>query len=115
MRKNLKTLEGLRKKFRGKFVKFGTKSGWNGHEISTILLEDIVDLETQQKVTDHIWFTYTKGFQKLDLIEGIILEFTGRIKKYQKGYKGYREDVYKTIEYDYKLSHPTKIKYHLTN
>ena len=31
-------------------------------------------------------------------------------KIYEKGYKGYRDDVYKPIELDYKLSHPTKIE-----
>jgi len=109
MRKKLKTIEGFRKKFRGKFVRFGTKSGWEGREITTLLLEDVVDLETKKKVTDHIWFTYTKGFQQLELKEGCIVEFNARVKKYVKGYKGYREDVYKPVEIDYKLSHPSKI------
>lgn len=29
---------------------------------------------------------------------------------YEKGYKGYKDDVYKPVEKDFKLSYPTKIK-----
>jgi len=32
-----------------------------------------------------------------------------RLQSYEKGYKGYREDVCKPMEIDYRLSNPTKI------
>ena len=37
------------------------------------------------------------------MIEGVEVEFTARVKQYTKGYKGYRDDVYKPIEVDYKF------------
>jgi hypothetical protein len=45
-----------------------------------------------------------------DLKEGDLIQFDGRSKAYLKGYKGRRIDVYKPVEWDYKLSYPTKIK-----
>ena len=67
---------------------------------------------SREVVTDHLWFNFTKGFSNIEsqLTEGVEVEFTARVKQYTKGYKGYRDDVYKPIEVDYKLSHPTKIK-----
>ena len=38
-----------------------------------------------------------------------IIAFQARVTAYEKGYKGYRKDVYKPIEIDYRLSNPTKI------
>ena len=92
----------VRKRFRGTFERFGTKTGWQGREVITLLLKNIMDLSNQQEITDHLWFTYTKRFQEVNLKEGNIIEFDARVKEY---WKGYRED----IEKDYKLSHPTKI------
>lgn len=109
MRKEMKELNEVRKRFRGIFERFGTKTGWEGREVTTLLLKNIIDLSTQQEITDHLWFVYTKRFQELDLKEGVIIEFDARVKEYLKGYKGYRENVDKSIEKDYKLSHPTKI------
>ena len=111
MRKNLKALIEERKKFIGLFERYGTKSGWHGFPIKTILLKDISD--DKCIVADHIWFTMTKGFEALgELKQGDKIEFCARVKEYYKGYAGYREDVQieKPIELDYKLSHPTKIK-----
>ena len=38
-----------------------------------------------------------------------IYAFHARVTCYEKGYKGYREDVYKPMKIDYRLSNPTKI------
>lgn len=61
-------------------------------------------------VAEHLWFNYTKSFEKADMTPGDIIQFDARIKEYEKGYKGYRDDVYKPIEKDYKLNYPTKVK-----
>ena len=66
-----------------------------------------------KKVTDHIWFSMTKGFEKLgELTEGDPIQFDARVKEYIKGYNGYREETRweKPVEKDYKLNNPTKIK-----
>ena len=62
-------------------------------------------------VTDHLWFDLTKGFETADLLPGDVVEFCARVSIYEKGYKGYRNDVFdRPIEKDYRLSRPTKIK-----
>lgn len=109
MRKELEKDSGVRKRFRATFIRIGKKAGFNGYSEETILLKHIVDAETNKVVTDHIWFSFTKGFEKLSLTEGVKLEFEARIKEYRKGYVSPRYKI-NTCTTDYKLSHPTKIK-----
>lgn len=108
MRKELEKIENIRDTFTGVFDRFGVKNGWIGQE-KTVLLKDVKD-QNGKIITNHLWFNLTKGFEKLNLKSGNIVQFCARVKEYEKGYKGYRDDVYKLIEYDYKLSYPTKIK-----
>lgn len=109
MRKHLAAEEGKRKKFKAVFVRLGKKVNYTGYSEETILLSNIVDVETNRVVADHIWFSYTKGFEKVVLTEGITLEFEARVKEYSKGYV--RKDLnINNRATDYKLSHPTKIK-----
>jgi len=109
MRRELAKKEGERKKFSAVFARLGKKVNYKGYTEETILLTNVTDLETKRVVTDHIWFSYTKGFQAIELEAGIRIEFDARVKEYFKGYvnKGYKIDRRQT---DYKLSHPTKVK-----
>jgi hypothetical protein len=109
MRKALAVDQGTRKKFRATFERVGKKVNYTGHSEDTILLRNIVDASTNQQVADHLWFSYTKGFEAINLTEGVVLEFEARIKEYNKGYvnKGLKINNRKQ---DYKLSHPTKIR-----
>jgi hypothetical protein len=108
MRTLLKDNLGDRKKFRGIFVRLGKKTNYLGYSEETILLKDVLDMETGKQVADHLWFAYTKSFQQLSLLPGVQIEFEARIKKYAKGYRNsqYKIDNRTT---DYKLSNPTKI------
>jgi hypothetical protein len=108
MRKALAEEEGERKKFQATFVKFGKKTNYRGHSEETVLLKNIVDVESKKIVADHVWFTYTKSFQRIQMKGGSPIEFEARIKKYNKGYvnRHFKIDNRTT---DYKLSHPTKI------
>jgi hypothetical protein len=108
MRSELAQWEGHRREFQGVFVRFGSKSGFK-HPLTTILLKDIRDVRTGQVVTDHIWFTLGKGFERLSLRENDIVRFWARVTKYLKGYKGRREVEDKPLEQDYRLSFPTKL------
>lgn len=109
MRKKLALEEGKRKKFRAIFVRVGKKINYNGYSEDTILVSNIIDLELNREVADHVWFSYTKGFEKITLAEGTVLEFEARVKEYTKGYV--RKDLkINNRTTDYKLSHPTKIK-----
>jgi len=100
--------EGERSLYTGEFIRTGLKHGYMG-DVVTILLKDVKD-ESGKIVTDHLWFNMTKGFAQADLQTGDIVEFRGRVEKYVKGYKGWRYDVDKPLEEDYKLSFPTKVR-----
>ena len=108
MRKGLANQVGERKKFQATFVRFGKKTNYHGFAEETVLLKNIVDLQNNKIVTEHVWFSYTKSFQHISLIAGMHIEFEARIKKYVKGYKNSRYKIDQRTE-DYKLSHPTKV------
>jgi hypothetical protein len=109
MRKRLAASEGERKQFRATFSRVGKKINYQGYSEETILLNNIIDVETSAIVADHVWFSFTKGFEKIKLEEGSVLEFEARIKEYSKGYVNKRYGI-NNRKKDYKLSHPTKIK-----
>jgi hypothetical protein len=108
VRKELAKQVGDRKKFQATFVRFGKKTNYQGFAEETILLKNILDLESNKIVTEHLWFAYTKNFQRIPLTEGTYIEFEARVKKYTKGYKSSKYKIDQRTE-DYKLSHPTKI------
>jgi len=111
MKKGLQKLEDTRTTFTATFKRYGKKTNYKGYPETTILLTDVkLDGNT---VADHVWFTMTKGFEKLgELKEGTVLQFDARVKRYVKGYKGFREDAFleNPPREDFKLSYPTKIK-----
>jgi len=109
MRRELAKEEGKRKKFQALFDRVGKKVNYKGYSEETILLKNILDLESQKIVADHIWFSYSKGFINASISVGDVIEFEARVKEYHKGYvnRNYKIDN-STI--DFKLSNPTKIK-----
>ena len=115
MRNELAKSDGQRKKFTAIFSRIGSKKNYKGYSEPTMLLTSVIDLETNKKVTDHLWFTLTKGFETAGIKEGkegAAIEFEARIKEYKKGYVNDRYKINST-ELDYKLSHPTKIRVRL--
>lgn len=98
-------LTDKRMKFSATVSEFGTKPGWTGFPVDTILLTDIV-AETGDKA-EHVWFTLTQGFYGLKI--GDRIEFAARVKEYEKGYVNYRRGIDER-RIDNKLSHPTKIR-----
>lgn len=109
VRKGLIQSEGQRKKFLATFSRTGKKINYQGYSEDTILLKNIVDAETGKVITDHLWFSYTRGFEEAHLKEGCQIEFEARVKKYEKGYANKQLGL-NLRQHDYKLSHPTKIK-----
>lgn len=109
MRKELAKEEGKRKKFKAAFDRVGKKVNYNGYSEETILLKNIVDLETNKIIADHIWFSYTQGFIKASIVVGDVVEFEARVKEYRKGYVNRNYKINNTSK-DFKLSNPTKIK-----
>ena len=110
MRTELKTINGLRARFVGVFVRYGVKNGWRGRTEQTVLLSDIRDAATDRPICDHLWFNLTLGFSRINLAEGDEVEFDARVRPYQKGYQGHRDEVFANVETDYKLSFPTQFK-----
>jgi hypothetical protein len=111
MRKKLSKINNVRTSFDGIFVRYGTKPGYRGGDIPTILLKNIC--RDGVNVSDHIWFTMTKGFSKLGYLRGgEKIQFHARVKQYVKGYRGWDEDkqMESPVSIDYKLSNPTKIE-----
>lgn len=110
MRTELGKFNGLRKEFSGTFVRYGTKSGWKGRSVRTILLTDIKLVATDKIVADHIWITEGKQIAKLGFEEGDIILFKARCTEYWKGYKGHDEYNEHPIEKDFRLSFPTDFR-----
>lgn len=110
MRKELKDIEGARKRFIATFVKFGSKKGFKGRTIKTLLFNDVRD-KNGKTYCDHIWFTINLQFERLNLKPGDDISFDARVKEYWKGYRGHK-DVDKPVSKDYKLSHPNNVVKH---
>lgn len=99
--------DGVRSTFYGTFERTGYRESY-GHPKTTILIKNIKDTNGVT-VADHLWFNMTNGFNSIGLQCGDKIKFDARVKPYIKGYMGHRDDVYKPIEKDYKLSYPTNI------
>lgn len=109
MRKVLAKEAEKRKKFKGVFSRIGKKMNYKGYLEETVLLKAIVDVTTGQQVADHLWFSYTKGFEKAALLAGDVIEFEARVKSYKKGYVNSRYGL-NSRTHDFKLNNPTRIR-----
>jgi hypothetical protein len=107
MRKDLKTLNEQRIRFKATVERFGKKTNYHGFPESTILFTCVSRVDTGKQVTDHIWFTVGKTIQALNLKPGDVVEFDARVGDYVKGYVNYREYIDERI-IDYKLNRPTR-------
>ena len=109
MRERLKASEGVRARFVALFSKVGKKRNYKGYSEDTILLSQVKDADTGELVADHVWFTFTKGFEAVNARPGDLLQFEARIKEYKKGYVNKAAGINQRRT-DYKLSHPGKIQ-----
>ena len=102
MRVQLEKINEIRQIFYGTFVRLGYKK----HHEKTVLLANILDT-SGKLMSDHGWFNYTKGFQEIEpLVREDKIRFCARVKQYRKG--SIRRGI--PVEYDYRLSHPSKIR-----
>ncbi len=110
MRTELENRDGERGEYVGTFVRKGRKKTYRGSFKETVLLRGVRTLDGKP-VCDHLWFNYTKGFENLGTIQkGEKIRFTARSKSYQKGYQGWKWNVERRSEKDYRLSHPSKVE-----
>lgn len=112
VRTKLERIDDERDSFYGVFKRCGRAS--NGK--LTVLMTDIRN-KHGNLVADHIWFNLTKGFKDIGFMSpGEMLRFDARVRQYEKGYKGQKDEVLARnggIKQDYKLSHPSQIKRYL--
>jgi hypothetical protein len=109
VRFELAPFNGQRRKFTATFVQLGLKACFKGRPPTwTVLLADIVDVESKRMISDHLWLNLTKRFEAVELDYQDRISFEARVTTYEKGYFGHREDVFKPFGVDYKLSYPTK-------
>ncbi len=112
MREVLKSLAGSRLTVHAVFERFGTRPGWKGKPLPTVLLTQLTTA-AGQALCDHLWFSLTKELKALDLQPGDQVAFEGRAKTYKKGYHGPRleyDDSLPEPGIDYKLSHPNHVR-----
>jgi hypothetical protein len=106
-RPKLKALNGRRQRWTAQVERFGTKRGWKGRVDEMILLRGVKD-EKGETVADHSWIPSSKALAQVQ--EGDRIAFFARVKKYERGYFGRREDVYVPPSKSYKFERPTKVE-----
>jgi hypothetical protein len=109
MRTELAKLDGQRLRFSGTIERFGSKRGWKGSTLKTVLLRHVRRYDKGLVVTDHLWFTAGRAWEAKGMEPGATVAFDARVGIYEKGYKGHREDVFVTEGIDYRLERPTRV------
>lgn len=109
MRNKLKDIgSSSRERYKATVGRMGIKSNdFKGFPERTILLKNVVHVDTNEEITDHIWFTVGKTLKELNIKEDDIIIFNARVGKYKKGY--YHNEI------DYKLNRMTKIEVQRSN
>ena len=103
MRIKLKeTGSNTRERYIANVERMGIKSNsFKGYPERTILLKNVVNTNTKEEVTDHLWFTVGKRLKELNLKSGDVISFNARVSLYRKGYRKESRD--------YKLNNMSKI------
>lgn len=99
MRIKLAKYCGERIRLRATVRRFSRKSKYKNSP-ETIMLSDVFNAETNEKITDHIWINPRKRIGDANLDRGDIIEFNAVIREYTK----------KNGVKDYKVSYPSQIK-----
>ena len=107
-RHKLAALNGQRLRFAATLERRGSKPAFRGPDIPTLLLVDVCDYATGEQLTAHLWIAEGKWAKSLPT--GRRFAFDARVDRYEKGYRGYRDDVYDAPpETDWHLERPTRI------
>ena len=108
MRKELKAIGNRsRHQFEAVVERFGSKNGWTGASVETVLLRDLTC--DGRVVADHVWMT--RGKWADGLAPGMRIAFDARVGTYQAGYRGRRDDYdLPSPRTDYKVQRPTRVR-----
>lgn len=83
MRKKLSAIQGKRLAFKATVKRHGKKSSFKGPNLDTILLVDVIRNDTNEIVSEHLWFTVGKSWK--DFSPGDVVYFEARVALYEKG------------------------------
>lgn len=110
MKEGLKNYNRRRMRFTAKIERFGSRSGWRAKKHATLLLTDVRNRQTGERIVDHVWMI--AGVWSRNLRTGDVIDFEARVTRYTKGYKGYREEFIdeRPVEDDYRLERPSKVR-----
>ena len=108
MRELLEPFEGQRLRFSAVVERFGSKPGYKGHDLETILFKNVRVELSGELVTDHLWFVVGKWSADLRTLH--LVTFDARVTSYVKGYRGRREVYDSPLELDYRLERPSKVR-----
>ena len=109
MRMALASKRNERAMYTATFVRFGSRPVGYGLIQVTAVFADVTDQEGTV-VAEHQWFDVTAAMGALNLQGGDMLEFSARVELYARGYRGYREDIDKPYELDYRLVRPEAVR-----
>jgi hypothetical protein len=88
---------------------------YGAYYYATILLIELRTVDGSS-LTDHHWFPLTRGFERLALQQGDIVEFSATVSRYWKGgYYNPGRNIMKPLAIDYsfqRLSNIRKVKTH---
>ena len=93
---------GQSRMFKGYVSKKGNRKLYHGKISETVLLENIVDLESGTLFRDHLWFELVPEFKKMNLVVEDMITFEATITTYMKGYMG-KNSINKAYSLNYAL------------
>jgi hypothetical protein len=97
--------EGERLRFRATVGRFGSKTGFEGKTIKTVMVTQVYEAGMDALLTDHLWFD--RGKWSVDLHIGDVFEFDARVANYIKGTTRNKE-LYE-LGRDWNLQRPTRV------
>jgi hypothetical protein len=86
MRTALQARDGQQCRYRATVGRFGSRRVAGAYPVRTVLLLDVVDVETGEVVADHLWMTAGRWSAALRI--GDQVEFDATAAPYQRGYFG---------------------------
>jgi hypothetical protein len=92
------------------FARTGTRRS-GSHIYPTILLRDVRDAGSGERLADHLWFNQGSVWRKAALIPGDVVSFEARVIEYHTGYWG-PNSVRRALEparCDFRLTPPFRL------
>ena len=106
MREALQPYLGQRITVTGRVQRFGTRPGWNGSKLPTLLVGPVLDAQGAE-ITDHLWIQIGQRIALADPQPGDLFTWTGTVRPYTRRRKPIGPGPALT-ERDLGLAYPTR-------